>query len=86
MASLERAGAVGDVLCHFVDADGQVIDNPVNERVVAVHPYQLRRVRNVVLASGGWNKVVAIRAALRTLRPSALVTNERVAERLASDG
>lgn len=85
MASLEAAGAVGDVLCHFVDADGVVIDHPVNERVLALHPYTLRRARNVVLASGGWYKLAAIRAALRTLDPSVLITNERVAERLASE-
>jgi DNA-binding transcriptional regulator LsrR (DeoR family) len=86
IASLEQAGAVGDVLCHFVDADGAAIDHPVNERVVAHHPYELRRARNVVLASGGWNKIAAVRAAIRTLQPSVLITNERVAERLASDG
>jgi DNA-binding transcriptional regulator LsrR (DeoR family) len=85
MASLERAGAVGDVLCHFVDAEGRVIDHPVNERVVALHPYELRRARNVVLASGGWSKLASLRAALRTLRPSVLVTNERVAERIAGE-
>lgn len=85
LASLERAGAVGDVLCHFIDAGGRVIDHPVNERVLALHPYELRRVRNVVLASGGWNKIAAIRAALVTLAPKVLITNERVAERLAME-
>ncbi|MFO1141430.1 MAG: sugar-binding transcriptional regulator [Amaricoccus sp.] len=85
MVSLERAGAVGDVLGHFIDAEGRVIDHPVNQRVLAFHPHELRRVRNVVLASGGWNKVAAIRGALRTLRPNVLITNERVAERLAAE-
>ena len=83
VASLERAGAVGDVLCHFVDAEGQLVDHPVNERVVAVHPHDLRGARNLVLAAGGWQKVVAIRAALRLLRPGTLITDETVAESLA---
>jgi DNA-binding transcriptional regulator LsrR (DeoR family) len=83
MASLEEAGAVGDILCHFIDSEGRVIDHPVNERVLALHPYELRRARNVVLASGGWNKLAAIRAALRTLEPNVLITDKRVAERLA---
>ncbi len=30
LASLERAGAICDVLCHFVDADGNIVDHPVN--------------------------------------------------------
>ena len=28
IASLEAAGAVGDLLCHFIDAEGNVIDHP----------------------------------------------------------
>ena len=85
IASLEQAGAVGDVLCHFVDAAGRVVDHPVNDRVLAVHPYDLRGVRNLVLASGGWHKIKVIRAALRMLKPGVLITNELVAERLVED-
>jgi DNA-binding transcriptional regulator LsrR (DeoR family) len=36
VASLVRAGAVGEVLCHFIDAEGRVIDHPVNRRAVAI--------------------------------------------------
>lgn len=83
IASLESAGAVGDVLCHFIDEDGEVIRHPVNDRVVAVSPLDLRATRDVILVSGGWHKLKAITAALKLLRPSVLIVNERVAERLA---
>jgi len=83
MASLEAAGAVGDVLCHFINEDGEVIRHPVNDRVVAVNPVDLKGTRNVILVSGGWEKLRAVTAALRLLRPSVLLINERVAERLA---
>lgn len=85
IASLEAAGAVGDLLCHFIDAEGNVIDHPVNDRVVAVNPVSLRGTRQIVLASGGWHKLTVIRAALRLLRPTVLIVNELVAERLAKD-
>lgn len=85
IASLERAGAVGDVLCHFVDAEGRIVDHPVNERVLAVHPHDLRATRELVLVSGGWHKLAVIRAALRLLAPSTLITDETVAERLAEE-
>ena len=85
IASLEAAGAVGDLLCHFIDADGNVIDHPVNERVIAVNPNSLRGTRHIVLASGGWHKLTVIRAALRLLRPTVLIVNELVAERLATE-
>jgi DNA-binding transcriptional regulator LsrR (DeoR family) len=83
IASLEAAGAVGDVLCHFVNEDGDIIDHPVNERVVAVSPADLRGAREVILVSGGWHKIKAISAAMRLLQPSVLIVNEHVAERLA---
>jgi DNA-binding transcriptional regulator LsrR (DeoR family) len=85
IASLEAAGAVGDVLCHFIDAEGNLVDHPVNQRVLAVNPLDLRGIRNIVLASGGWHKLTTIRGALKLLRPTVLIVNELVAERLATD-
>lgn len=84
LASLQAAGAVGDVLCRFIDAAGNVIDHPINERVVAVDPRDLSGARKIVLASGGWQKYESILAAMRLLKPHVLVTDELVAERLAA--
>ena len=82
MASLHAAGAVGDVLCHFVDEEGNVIPHPVNDRVIAVNPEHLSAARNMVLASGGLHKFKIVRAAVKLLRPKVLVVNEKVAEQL----
>ena len=84
IVSLEAAGAVGDLLCHFIDEQGRIVDHPVNERVVAVAPDELRGTRNIVLVSGGWNKFKAIQAALLLLRPTVLIVNELVAARLVA--
>ncbi len=84
MASLQAAGAVGDILCHFVDAEGEVVKHPVNDRVIAVHPQHLHAARNAVLVSGGWHKFKAIRAALKLIQPRVLIVNESVAEQLLS--
>ena len=86
LESLESAGAIGDVLCHFVDAEGTIVDHPVNRRVLAVNPMDLRGARNLVLASGGWMKLAVIRAAMKLLHPKVLIVDELVAERLAKDG
>ena len=85
LASLERAGAIGDVLCHFVDAEGNIVDHPVNKRVLAVNPLDLRGTRNIILASGGWHKLGVIRAALKLLHPTVLIVDDLVAERHASE-
>ena len=73
---------VGDVLCHFVDAQGRVVDHPVNERVVAVGLEDLRRVPKIVLAAGGKRKADAIRAALLATRARVLITDETAARAL----
>jgi DNA-binding transcriptional regulator LsrR (DeoR family) len=86
LASLERAGAVGDVMCQFFDANGNIVDHPVNKRVVAIDPRELRGARKVILASGGWHKYAAIRAAMMLLQPHVLFTDEVIAERLTAEG
>ena len=83
--ALQAAGAVGDVLCRFIDADGNIVPHPINDRVVAVDPKDLRGARKLVLASGGWQKYDVIRGALKLLKPNVLVTDEIVAERLAAE-
>ena len=85
-AALQAAGAVGDVLCRFIDIDGNIIDHELNKRVIAVDPQELQGARKIVLASGGWQKYGVIRGALRLLNPHVLVTDELVAERLAAEG
>ena len=82
LASLQAAGAVGDVLCHFINADGKVVDHPFNRRVVAVDLEDLRRVPRIVVAAGGRRKVAAIRAALKATGAGVLITEEGAARGL----
>ena len=86
LRSLAAAGAVGDVLCHFVDADGCVVDHPVNRRVVAVGLEDLRKVPRIVLAAGGRRKAVAIRAALAATGARVLVTDAGAARAMLAAG
>ena len=85
IASLQAAGAVGHVLFHFIDANGRVIDHPINDRVMAIDPRKLGATRKIVLASGGWRKYDVVRAAMKLLKPHVLVTDESVAERLVAE-
>ena len=78
-ASLARAGAVGDVLCQFVDAQGRIVDHPLNRRTMAVDLADLARVPRIVLASGGRSKVGILGAALRALPVAVLITDEAAA-------
>lgn len=80
--SLVEAGAVGDVLYNFIDAEGSVLDHEVNERVISVALPRLRRTPERILVSGGREKRIAIRAALRTVAPTTLITDEQTASAL----
>jgi DNA-binding transcriptional regulator LsrR (DeoR family) len=81
IASLRRAGAVGDVCAHWIDAEGRLVDHPLNRRVLAVSPFDLRR-GSIVLASGGDDKVSVLHGALVAGLCDTLVTDERTASAL----
>jgi DNA-binding transcriptional regulator LsrR (DeoR family) len=83
--SLSRAGAVGDLLCHFLDAAGGLIDHPLNHRIVGVSPRELDGVKTRVVASGGEEKLKVIRAVLRAGYATALITDENTAVSLVAD-
>ena len=85
LEQLRSAGAVADVLCRFIDRNGRIIEHPLNRRVIAVDPRQLRQTPRLILASGGWNKVQALLAAIRLLSPNVIITDEHAAQGLLAD-
>ncbi len=80
--SLQEAGAVGDVLYNFIDAEGRVIDHPVNARAISIGLDALRRVPRKILVSGGREKLGVLGGALKYLKPTVLVTDEHTARAL----
>jgi len=82
MESLQKFGAVGDVLCHYIDANGEIIDHEINRRVVAVNPHSLRSAGKIILASGGESKADSFPAAMQLLSPHVIITDEKLAEKL----
>ncbi len=77
--SLIEAGAIGDVLYNFIDKNGDLVDHEVNARVISVNLARLRRTPERVLISGGKDKLTALRAAIRTVAPTTLITDEQTA-------
>lgn len=80
--SLKRQGAVGDVLFHFFDRDGRLVDHPLNLRSMSVAVESLRRAKLRVITSGGPEKVEALIGAMRLIEPNVLVTDEVTARAL----
>ena len=81
-AALMKLGAVGDMLFNFYDRDGQLIDHPVNRRVMSLPIAQLRGVPTRVIASGGNDKVECLLGAIKLVGCNVLITNEATAREL----
>lgn len=72
---LRDLGVVGDLMGFLIDADGNVLDIPENERVVALNPERLAGIDTVIGIAGGVGKANAITAVLRARRLDVLVTD-----------
>jgi len=78
-AELIALGGVGDIIGHVLDANGALVDHPLNDRVIGVSLDDLDDIPNVILAAGGLHKVPVIAAALRRGFVNTLVTDETTA-------
>jgi DNA-binding transcriptional regulator LsrR (DeoR family) len=79
---LKEQGAVANILCFFVTAEGRLVDHEINRRVMAIGLESVSRIPNVVLAGGGRHKIEAIRAALRAVSVQVLITDSETAAAL----
>jgi DNA-binding transcriptional regulator LsrR (DeoR family) len=77
-----RMGAVGDLLFHYYDARGELIEDPIQGRVMSVPVDTLKAVPQRILASGGVGKAQALLGALRLIQPTTLITDEHAARAL----
>ena len=82
LLQLRTSSAVGDVLCHFLGADGQLIPTPIEDRLIATPLSGLKAMPNVVGLAAGAQKVEAIRAVLRGGYLDVLITDEATADLL----
>jgi DNA-binding transcriptional regulator LsrR (DeoR family) len=81
---LQQAGAVGDILGHFLDREGAVVDHPINQRVIGLEFADLSRINRVVLASGGLHKLGILRAVLQRRLVHVLIIDETTARHLTN--
>jgi len=82
LKSLRSAGTVGDLIGTFLDGNGGIVDHPLNARVMALGPQELKAIPVSILVAGGLDKLPIIRAALRNAYVNGLATDEKVAEAL----
>lgn len=81
-ASLAERGAVGDLLFHFYNKQGRLVDHPIHDLVMSVGIETVQRVPARVLTSGGKEKIRALYGAMALVRPTVFITDEESARRL----
>ncbi|RUX27037.1 MULTISPECIES: sugar-binding transcriptional regulator [unclassified Mesorhizobium] len=80
--ALLARGAVGDLLFHFYDRKGDLVDHPVNSHVMSVDVDRLRKAPIRILTSGGAEKTQALLGAMNLIAPTVLITDEESARRM----
>ncbi|WP_395446373.1 sugar-binding transcriptional regulator (plasmid) [Aminobacter sp. UC22_36] len=79
---LAAKGAVGDLMFHFFDRNGELVDHPINDLVMSVDVDRIRRAPLRILTSGGTDKIDALLGAMKLVRPTVLITDEHSAKRM----
>ncbi len=79
---LSMKGAVGDILCHFIDRDGNPVDSDIEGRLISTSLETLKSLENTIGVAAGVNKAVAILAALRGGYLDILITDDSTASEI----
>lgn len=79
---MQQAGAVGDVLCHYIDINGHQVVNPLTQRTIALSLEDLKKIPWSVCVAGGKEKLGIILGALRAGVFNVLITDAEVAQAL----
>ena len=79
---LRMQGAVGDLLSHFIDKNGEIINTEIDSRLISTPLSLLKDLDNVIGVAAGDSKIAAIKAALTGSYLDILITDENTAQKL----
>ena len=82
---LESKGAVGDIACRWIDANGDPVELPPTIHPIGISLSELRQIPDRLLVAGGMSKTKAILASLRGGYATHLITDEAVATALLAE-
>lgn len=79
---LKRQGAVGDIACRWIDANGEPVPLPPTIHPIGIGLSDLRTIPDRLMVAGGASKLEVILASLRGGYATHLITDEGVASAL----
>jgi len=80
--SLEKKGAVGDISLQFINKNGELIEDDVNERIIGISIEDIKNISRVIGIAGGDNKITTVKAALKGQLIDVLITDKNTAKKL----
>lgn len=81
---LESLGVVGDINSNFIDANGKLVPNRIQDRIINVTLESLKKIKNTIAICNGEKKIVATKAALKSGVINTLIIDSCIAENLLS--
>lgn len=82
---LKMQGAVGDILSHFIDKDGNLVKSGFDDRLISTSLETVKSLNNVIGVAGGESKIDAIKATLIGKYIDILITDEKTAIKLTEE-
>jgi deoxyribonucleoside regulator len=79
---LSNIGAIGHMCAQFFDAQGEVLDIELNNRVISIGLETLRDIKQVIAVAGSKDKALAILGALRGGYINTLITDDLAAREI----
>lgn len=82
---LKSKGAVGDMLMHFIDKNGNLVDDEIEDRIISTKLEKIQDCNYVIVAAGGEDKLQIIHTAITHGLVNVLITDENTAKFLLGD-
>ena len=86
VTGLTARGVVGDLLSHFIDAEGRIVDADLDERTISMDLAALRACPNTVAVVTGTEKVAVTAAMLAAGYCRVLITDTEIATAVLATG
>ena len=80
--TLDREGAVGEICVRFYDINGNIVDDELKDRIIAIDPIKFRKLEYSVGVAASIEKVPSILGAIRGKYINVLITDENTANAL----
>jgi DNA-binding transcriptional regulator LsrR (DeoR family) len=80
--SVRKAGAVGNFLGFYIDAQGALVKHPINDRIIGIRGDTFKRIPKRIIISAGKKKVAALKAVLSMQLATHFITDQITAKAL----